>query len=207
MLGTLTIPIHECFQETVQGEGYWTGTPVDFIRLAGCPIGCAWCDTGYAEGGRELPRSMRTIDELVAELKSNRVIISGGEPFIHKQLPNLIIAIKRTGKQVSIETSGAFWLDVPEDTWITLSPKEHVSKYPVHPRFWGRVDEIKIIISTGNELDFYKDHLSLKKSSCQIFLQPEWNQREMTISKILEILKSQPTYRLSLQTHKLIGVR
>jgi 7-carboxy-7-deazaguanine synthase len=207
MLRTLTIPVHESFQQTVQGEGYWTGTPVDFIRLSGCPIGCHWCDTGYSDGGRELPRSGRTIDELVAELKSPRVVISGGEPFIHKQLPDLIAAIERTGRQVSIETSGAFWLDVPASTWITLSPKEHVSKYPVHPLFWKRADEIKIVISTGDELDFYKDHISHKKSLCQVFLQPEWNQRETAIPKILELLKFHPTYRLSLQTHKFIGVR
>lgn len=207
MLATLKIPVHECFQETVQGEGYWTGTPVDFIRLAGCPIECSWCDTGYSNGGQGLPRSLRTFDELLVELKSNRVVISGGEPFIHKQLPHLITAIERMGKQVSIETSGAFWLDVPFDTWITLSPKEHVSKYPVNSRFWERASEIKIVISTGDEVDFYKDYLSQKNPLCQVFLQPEWSQRETAIPKVLELLKFHPTYRLSLQTHKLIGVQ
>ena len=58
------IPIHETFQETIQGEGYWSGTPSDFIRLAGCPVKCPWCDTGYSNGGIGLPKSLKTITEI-----------------------------------------------------------------------------------------------------------------------------------------------
>jgi 7-carboxy-7-deazaguanine synthase len=199
-----TIPIHETFQQTIQGEGYWAGTPVDFIRLAGCPVGCPWCDTGYADGGADLPRQVRRLDELVAELRSPRVVISGGEPFIHAQLPDLVAAVIASGRGVAIETSGAFWQEVSPDAWITLSPKEQVSpRYPVKPQMWQRANEIKIVISTGAELDAYQQYFI---PGIPVFLQPEWVDRDRTLPLVLKLLQQFPAYRLSLQIHKFIGV-
>ncbi|WP_341734200.1 7-carboxy-7-deazaguanine synthase QueE [Microcoleus sp. EPA2] len=199
-------PIHETFQSTVQGEGYWTGTLVDFIRLAGCPVRCPWCDTGYSNGGKGLPAVSQSIAQLLAQLQSKRVVITGGEPFIHRDLPELIQALLAADKQVSIETSGAYWLDVSPQAWITLSPKEHVSpKYPVQELFWSRANEIKLVVSTGKEVEFYHKHLALNVD-IPVFLQPEWNSKDAAIPIILELLKQNPNYRLSLQTHKFIGV-
>jgi len=200
------IPIHETFQETVQGEGYWAGTPVDFIRLAGCPVGCPWCDTGYADGGKGLPRRVRNFGELLAELRSPRVVISGGEPFIYPQLPDLVGAVEGTGRRVSIETSGAFWQAVPASTWVTLSPKQHVSpRYPVVSGMWHRADEVKLVIETGEELEFYQSHLA-ELGEIPVFLQPEWTRRDRTLPLVLDLLKRFPRYRLSVQLHKYIGV-
>jgi organic radical activating enzyme len=202
----LKFPIHETFQSTVQGEGLWVGAVVDFIRLAGCPVRCPWCDTGYSDGGQNTPRQMRSLHELLDELKSPRVVISGGEPFVRGDLPALVRALLEIGKQVSIETSGAFWQEVAPETWITLSPKQHVSaNYPVQERFWTRANEIKLVISTGQELDYYKDYLRVT-SDRPIFLQPEWGDRDRCIPLILELLQQNPYFRLSLQTHKYIGV-
>ena len=210
MLGSnlqVKLPIHETFQCTVQGEGYWTGTLVDFIRLAGCPVGCPWCDTGYANGGKGLPSVPQSIAQLLAQLQSPRVVITGGEPFIHRDLPELVEALLQADKQVSIETSGAWWQYVSPQAWITLSPKEHVNpKYPVQERFWTRANEIKLVVSTGEEVDFYYNHLK-KNVKSQVFLQPEWSSKESAIPIILELLKNHPSYRLSLQTHKFIGVQ
>ena len=210
MLGSkkqVKLPIHETFQCTVQGEGYWTGTLVDFIRLAGCPVRCPWCDTGYANGGKGLPSVPESIAQLLAQLQSPRVVITGGEPFIHRDLPELVEALLQADKQVSIETSGAYWQDVSPLAWITLSPKEHVNpKYPVQERFWTRANEIKLVVSTGEEVDFYYNYLK-KNVKTQVFLQPEWNSKESAIPIILELLKKNPSYRLSLQTHKFIGVQ
>ncbi|HAT13633.1 MAG TPA: 7-carboxy-7-deazaguanine synthase [Microcoleaceae bacterium UBA11344] len=201
------LPIHETFQSTVQGEGYWTGTLVDFIRLAGCPVRCPWCDTGYKNGGKDLPSVARSIAQLLAELQSPRVVITGGEPFIHGDLPELVEALLAADKQVSIETSGAYWLDVSPLAWITLSPKEHVNpKYPVQELFWTRANEIKLVVSTGEEVEFYHKFLA-NNVNIPVFLQPEWNSKESGIPMILELLKQHPSYRLSLQTHKLIGVQ
>jgi len=201
------LPIHETFQSTVQGEGYWTGTLVDFIRLAGCPVRCPWCDTGYKNGGKDLPSVARSIAQLLAELQSPRVVITGGEPFIHRDLPELVEALLAADKQVSIETSGAYWLDVSPLAWITLSPKEHVNpKYPVQELFWTRANEIKLVVSTGEEVEFYHKFLA-NNVNIPVFLQPEWNSKESGIPIILKLLKQHPSYRLSLQTHKLIGVQ
>ena len=203
----LKLPIHETFQCTVHGEGYWTGTLVDFIRLAGCPVRCPWCDTGYENGGKDLPSVARSISELLAELQSPRVVITGGEPFIHRDLPELVEALLAADKQVSIETSGAYWLDVSPLAWITLSPKEHVNpKYRVQELFWTRANEIKLVVSTGEEVEFYQNFLS-NNVNIPVFLQPEWNSKESGIPMILELLKQNSSYRLSLQTHKLIGVQ
>lgn len=200
------IPVHETFQQTIQGEGYWVGSSVDFIRLAGCPVSCPWCDTGYAEGGANLPRTEKPIQDLLAELKSGRVVISGGEPFIHPNLPDLVTAIGKTGRQVSIETSGSFWQAISDWVWVTLSPKEHVSpRYPVKPLMWQRANEIKLVISTGQELRFYQEQFA-KIPSTPVFLQPEWGGRERTLPLTLELLRHFPQYRLSVQLHKYIQV-
>ncbi len=210
MLGSnlqVKLPIHETFQCTVQGEGYWTGTLVDFIRLAGCPVRCPWCDTGYGNGGKGLPSVPQSIAQLLDQLKSPRVVITGGEPFIHQNLPELVRALLATDKQVSIETSGAYWQDVSPLAWITLSPKEHVNpQYPVQEHFWTRANEIKLVVSTGEEVDFYENYL-VENMNIPVYLQPEWEARDRVIPIILELLKQNPSYRLSLQTHKLIGVQ
>lgn len=203
----ITIPVHETFQQTIQGEGYWAGTPVDFIRLAGCPVGCPWCDTGYADGGKGLPRNVRSFDELLAELVSPRVVISGGEPFIYPQLPDLVRVLEDSGRQVSIETSGAFWQDVSDLCWITLSPKEHINpRYPVVSPMWRRASEIKLVIDVGDELEFYRCRLA-ENSTIPVFLQPQWTDIERTLPLVLEKLKQFPGYRLSVQLHKYIGVQ
>lgn len=202
----LEIPVHETFQSTIQGEGYWAGTPVDFIRLAGCPVGCPWCDTGYADGGRNLPRQVRSFQDLITELRSPRVVISGGEPFIYAQLPALINTIEATGRRVSIETSGSFRQDISNSVWVTLSPKHHVSpKYPVVPLMWKRASEIKLVIETGTELEFYAEYLELNPQ-IPVFLQPEWSQRHRTLPLVLDLLKQFPHYRLSVQLHKYLNV-
>ncbi len=200
------IAIHETFQNTIQGEGYWAGTPVDFIRLAGCPVQCHYCDTGYANGGVGLPRTVRSFEELIAELRSPRVVISGGEPFIYPQLPDLILCLEATNHTVSIETSGSFWQPISSSVWVTLSPKEHLSpQYPVVPQMWERANEIKLVIETGLELKYYAEYLP-QKPTIPVFLQPEWTQRDYTLPLVLDLLKQYPYYRLSLQLHKYLGV-
>ncbi len=206
-MDNLIIPVHETFQETLQGEGFWTGTPVDFIRLAGCPVGCHYCDTGYADGGGDLPRVKRSFEELIEELRSPRVVISGGEPFIHRQLPDLINKIEATGRQVSIETSGCFWQEISPQVWVTLSPKEHLNpQYPVLPQMRARANEIKLVIETGLELEYYAKYLP-PRNAIPVFLQPEWSGGDRSLQLVLELLKKFPQYRLSVQLHKYLGVK
>ena len=205
------INIHETFQETLQGEGYFTGTACDFIRTYGCPVGCYFCDTGYASPDgeyykKQIKKHKKTIEELIAELKSDLVVISGGEPFINKNLPELCNAILKTGRKVSIETSGSYWQPVSDEVFITLSPKQHISpKFPVLHGFWRRANEFKLVISDGTELDFYKEHL--KNFQGYRYLQPEYNEHSTSLQNCLKLIKDNQEYRLSLQTHKIINVK
>jgi organic radical activating enzyme len=199
------IPIHETFQSTIQGEGFHSGAVVDFIRLAGCPVGCSFCDTGYAEGGAGLPRDMRSIESLLDEVVSPIVVISGGEPMIHSALSELCEALLNAGRRVHVETSGSRFIDLPPAVWVTLSPKDTVSpNYPALESAWQRADEVKIVVSTGLEVDFYRGKIPASKPC---YLQPEWDNRSKTIALTMELLRQNPRMRLSLQAHKLIGVQ
>jgi 7-carboxy-7-deazaguanine synthase len=204
------INIHETFQQTIQGEGFYTGTPCDFIRTYGCPVGCYFCDTGYEPDGdyynKKIKRHKKSIEELLNELKSNLIVISGGEPFINKNLPELCNAILKTGRKVSIETSGSYWQEVPKEVFITLSPKEHISpKYPVLDIFWNRSNEFKLVISNGTELEHYIDNLKNFKGFK--YLQPEYNEHSKSLQNVLNLLKDNQEFKLSLQTHKIINVK
>ncbi|MGK7924700.1 MAG: 7-carboxy-7-deazaguanine synthase QueE [Spirulina sp.] len=196
--------IHETFQETIQGEGYWLGTPCDFIRLYGCPVRCPWCDTGYADGGSAIAAKKMEIADLIKEFKSDRVVISGGEPFFQPHLKRLTEAILKTGRKVSIETSGSRWQFLPLEVWITLSPKEHLNRdFPVIPDFWQRANEVKIVIGDGKEPYFYQQYW---REDRPLFFQPEWNDRDRTIPLTLDLLKKFPKARLSPQLHKYLNI-
>lgn len=211
-----TIPVQETFNATVQGEGFWAGTPCDFIRLYGCPVGCLWCDTGYAAPGHghNLPRGSRLIHQLVEATQSPMVVVSGGEPFIHAALPDLCKELLAASQSpaVAIETSGSFWQPIPDQVWVTLSPKEHHRlRSPVTPEIWQRANEVKIVISSPDDLLYYLDKAVLGHDGQHLFLQPEWTEIDRTLPLVLAMLSDSTFYqykpRLSLQTHKYIGVQ
>jgi|TARA_R110002020_G_scaffold107276_1_gene249251 organic radical activating enzyme len=201
--------IHETFQDTVQGEGFYAGTPADFIRLYGCPVGCFFCDTGYASPDgdyykKKLPRKKMSIQDLIDELKSPLVVLTGGEPMIHKNLSSLCEAILKTGRIVSIECSGSYWVDVPDSVYITLSPKEHISpKYPVLPIFWKRANEYKLVVYDKSEFEYYKDRV--KNFKGLKYLSPEHESSDSS-KHALELLMQNKEYKISIQTHKFLGL-
>lgn len=148
------------------------------------------------------------IDDLVEEAKTNLVVISGGEPFIHPELPVLVKRLKEEGYKVSIETSGAFYQEIVGGVWIIPSPKEHLNpKYPVNPEMWTRASEIKIVISDGTEVDFYWERLKRSRVvGVPVYLQPEWTVRDKATPIAIE-LANRHNLKLSVQVHKFIGAR
>ena len=203
--------IQETFQKTLQGEGFHSGRVCDFIRLYGCPVGCFFCDTGYASPDgdyylKKLPKRNMTHIQLIEELKSKLIVISGGEPFIHKDLPKLCQDLLNVDKDISIETSGSYWKDVHNDVFITLSPKEHLNpKYPVLDIFWKRANELKIVISKVEDFAFYKD--KAKNFKGYKYLQPEYNDFKNSLQMILKLLQENDEFKLSLQTHKILDIQ
>jgi len=186
---------------SLQGEGYWTGTPMVFLRLSGCNLRCDFCDTDHSRFAE------MSIAETVAAVKfadtgSLRVCITGGEPLLQLE-SRLINALHKEGFRIHVETNGT--LPVPEGVdWVTCSPKVD------HPRL-EKADEIKLVFqgTPGEEekIERWKagfapeDHLFLQPCDTG---DPEENAR--ILKMLLEYIERHPWWRLSLQNHKLIGI-
>ena len=182
---------------SVQGEGTWTGTPAVFVRLAGCNLSCAFCDTDYAL------KFFATPAEIVARVRAEggdcpMVILTGGEPLAQAETPALIAALRADGRRVHIESNGTLPTDLPDDVWLTVSPKERLA-----PAMAQRANEAKLIVD-GRVPEEWADAFP---ASTRIFLQPEGN-KPANVALAVDAAKRAPMrYRLSLQTHKFIGVR
>jgi organic radical activating enzyme len=196
------LPVMEQFY-TLQGEGVYTGCPAYFIRLAGCDVGCVWCDVKESWNASDHPR--KHIEELVDEVfesGANRVIITGGEPLMHN-LDELTKRLREKGIKTHLETSGTHPLTGEWD-WITFSPKKF--KKPTDEIF-QKANELKVIVFHPSDIQWAMDLSQQVSSHCQNLLQPEWERQDDVLPIIMAHLTQNPTWRLSLQTHKFIGVR
>ena len=198
---TEDLAIVETFH-SVQGEGYWAGTNAFFIRLAGCNVGCPWCDTKISWNAQRHPQ--RSIADLVAEASAAQprlVIITGGEP-TQWDLTPLTIALKTAGLRVHLETSGAYPLRGTFD-WVTLSPKPFK---PPLPSVYPQIHELKIIIAQTNDLLWAEAQAQQVGPQVWRYLQPEWSQPQAR-QWIFDYILQHPQWRMSLQTHKVLAVR
>jgi organic radical activating enzyme len=191
-----TLQLAEIFY-SVQGEGTWTGTPAAFVRLAGCNLACAFCDTDYAL------KFVASIDETLARVRTEAgdcpmVIVTGGEPFAQTATTALIAALRAGGRRVHVESNGTLDVALPDDVWLTVSPKERL-----HPAMAARANEVKLIVDGRVPAEW----LAAFPATTPVFLQPEGNKPE-NVALAVEAAKREPArFRLSLQTHKFIGVR
>jgi 7-carboxy-7-deazaguanine synthase len=195
------IPVMEHFY-TLQGEGYYTGHAAYFIRLAGCDVGCVWCDVKEswpvsAKQNIKISSLVKAIRKTPAKL----VVITGGEPLMY-DLTHLTKAMKKAGLQVNIESSGAYPLSGTLD-WICVSPKKF--KAP-RPEVLKIADELKVIVYHRSDFSFAEMNRLNAHSNCRLYLQPEWSKAEKMLPLILEYIKSHPDWNLSLQTHKYLGI-
>jgi 7-carboxy-7-deazaguanine synthase len=182
---------------SVQGEGAWTGTPAVFVRLAGCNLACSFCDTDYAL------RFLAAVPEIVSRVRETggdcpMVILTGGEPLAQAETPALIAALRADGRRVHIETNGTIDVDLPDDVWLTVSPKERL-----HPAMAARANEAKLIVD-GRIPD---EWVGAFPPTTPIALQPEGNKPANVELAVAEAKRRPARFRLSLQTHKFIGVR
>ncbi|HEY1867154.1 MAG TPA: 7-carboxy-7-deazaguanine synthase QueE [Candidatus Cybelea sp.] len=181
---------------SIQGEGTWTGTPAVFIRLAGCNLACDFCDTDYST------KFFASVDEIVATVRKAggdcpMVVLTGGEPLAQRETLELIGALRRDGHRVHIESNGTIFTELPDDVWLCVSPKERVDH-----RMARRANEAKLIVDRRVPVE----HLELFTEQPTILLQPEGN-KPANVAIALDYAKTHPRrFRLSLQTHKFIGV-
>ena len=196
-----TLPVVETFH-SVQGEGFWAGTSAFFVRLAGCDVGCPWCDTKHSWPMDRHPQ--RSLSELVNEAKAASpamVVITGGEPLMHN-LNALTLALHRADLRVHIETSGSHPLSGEFD-WISLSPKRY--KAPLE-EIYAKANELKVVVSDRQDLDWAEVAAQKISSETVKLLQPQWNSEDGRRT-VFEYVLSHPEWRVSLQTHKFLGVR
>lgn len=194
-------PIVETFH-SLQGEGYWSGVNAFFIRLAGCDVHCPWCDQKESWSQHNHPHlSCQLLTQQVAETKPKIVIITGGEPLMHNLEP-LTTELARIGIPIHLETSGAYPLTGNFD-WITFSPKPY--KLP-HESIYPEVKELKIVIATPEDLEWAQLQGEKVPSTAIKYLQPEW-QSKKSFKIVYNYVLKNPQWRVSLQTHKYIGVR
>ncbi len=188
---------------SIQGEGYHTGKSAFFIRLAGCDIGCSWCDVKESWGVENATK--KSVDELVAEAvlhKAKRVIITGGEPAMYN-LEALTKALQQVGIQTHLETSGVYKITGKWD-WVCISPKKF--KKPLDTEM-VKADELKIVVVNKSDFSWAKEQSATVKASCKLFLQPEWDKSTKVMESINEYVKEFPIWRISLQTHKYMNIR
>lgn len=186
---------------TIQGEGAHTGKAAYFIRLAGCDVGCSWCDVKESWDADQHPRiSIRQMIEGLLATPASIVVVTGGEPLLQNLNP-LCKALHAVGKQIHIETSGSSPLSGSLD-WITLSPKRF--KLPLE-EIYPYVDELKVVVLRKKDLAWAEEHAAKCPEKTRLMLQPEWDTPE-SMPLIVEFVKNHPEWQISLQTHKFLGV-
>lgn len=187
---------------TIQGEGFHQGKAAYFIRLAGCDVGCVWCDVKDSWDITKHPQvDIENIVSKAANYPGRLAVVTGGEPLMH-DCGELTRALQAAGFQTNIETSGAYPLSGQWD-WICLSPKKF--KAPL-PGILNAANELKVVIYNKTDFIWAEKYAGMVSPDCKLYLQPEWERSEQMTPLIIEYIKEHPTWEFSLQLHKYIHV-
>lgn len=199
--GGRKLPLVEDFY-TIQGEGYHTGKAAYFIRLGGCDIGCSWCDAKYT-WNRHLHPLVTTgeIIERAVKFPAKAVVITGGEPLSYP-LDLLCSGLKENSVETFLETSGAYPL-TGQWNWICLSPKKN---NPPLPEIYGMANELKVIVHDLTDLAWAEKSAAKVRQSCILYLQPEWSRFEEIVPAVIDYVKKNPAWNISLQVHKFMHI-
>ena len=206
-----SLPVVETFH-SLQGEGIHAGRSAFFIRLGGCSVGCSWCDTKHSWPKEVHPQ--QSLEALQQEARNAVVegaafvVITGGEPLEHHLGP-LCEALQPSGVPLHLETSGVGEL-TGSFAWITLSPKPH---RPPESQVLAACHELKVVVHDASDLAFAEAMAAAAsqgrrsdQASPELLLQPGW-QSNAGQQLAIDYVRSHPNWRLSLQSHKWLGVR
>jgi len=197
---------------TLQGEGTHQGKAAYFIRLGGCDVGCVWCDVKESWDADAHPKlcidaivgtALESIPQNHQAPGNNHVIavITGGEPLLYDLEP-LTSSLRAAGFRTHIETSGSSEMSGVWD-WICISPKKF--KAPL-PQNLSVAHELKIIIFNKSDFAWAEKFAALMNKNCKLYLQPEWSKAATVTPLIIDYIKANPQWQLSLQVHKYVNI-
>ncbi|MBU1820142.1 MAG: 7-carboxy-7-deazaguanine synthase QueE [Bacteroidetes bacterium] len=187
---------------TLQGEGAHSGRAAYFIRLGGCDVGCHWCDVKESWDADLHPKqAVADIVQGALAYPGRLAVITGGEPLMY-DLNGLTQALQAAGFATNIETSGVYPL-TGHWNWICFSPKKF--KTP-HPGIYPAANELKVIIYNKSDFGFAEEHAARVSEHCRLLLQPEWSRNEQMLPLIIDYIKDNPRWQISLQTHKYMQI-
>lgn len=197
----VTYPLMEHFY-TLQGEGRNAGQATYFLRFGGCDVGCVWCDVKESWNADNHPHiSVSEMLQYIIKSKANKVVITGGEPAMYDLTP--ITTVLKTNKiDTYIETSGTYEVKGSFD-WICFSPKKF--KQPVES-IYTIAHELKVIVYHKSDLAWALEHASKTNPECKLYLQPEWSKKDEMLPIMIDFIKENTNWALSLQTHKYIDI-
>ena len=199
------LPVVESFH-SLQGEGHHSGRSAFFIRLAGCAVGCPWCDTKHSwpdhSHGQLSIHALADKARQACDAGAAFTVITGGEPLQHQLTPLTDALHRRTQNPVHLETSGVDPLSGQID-WVTLSPKRHC---PPRPDLLAACNELKVVVFEPEDLDFAEAMATKVNDNSHLLLQPGWDS-ESGQHLAVDHVRQHQRWRLSLQTHKWLGVR
>ena len=208
MSSTNTLLINEIFY-SIQGESLTAGEPTTFIRLAGCPLRCSYCDTSYAfKDGDEL--SFESIMSKISSYNTSLITVTGGEPLAQKNC-YIFLDLLSSKFSVSLETSNAYPIkDVNKNITIILDVKtpksnESDSNIEVNYNYLKNNDQIKFVICDKTDYDWSVDYIKKHNLSekCKILFSPSYD--EMSPTELAELILSDGLQvRLQIQLHKVL---
>lgn len=199
---TEIIHINDVFW-TVQGEGANAGRRALFVRMPWCNLACSWCDTTFNTFKKWTSTELGKFALLEA---SRFAVLTGGEPMMNKDSPKVVKILQDCGFMVACETNGCFRI-IEDIDFVTVSPKRDAC-YKIHPSAWERADEFKYVIDAGFDFSILDRHNEehARGRKTRLSLSPEFNTFKESLEQIFAYQKLNPNWRISLQTHKTMGI-
>ncbi len=195
------LSVNEYFY-SLQGEGVYSGQAAFFIRLAGCNVCCPWCDSPNSwDISKGETISCKELCSKAVDSGTSIVVITGGEPAL-QNLTLITQQLKEAGLRVHIESSGSEPQTGTFD-WVTISPKRDKA---CRDDWFSIANELKIVISNDNDFIWAEELSKRVNEECILTLQSEWSNRGEIYPKIVEYIRKNSRWRLSIQTHKYLGI-
>lgn len=195
-----TVNLNDAFW-TIQGEGFNSGRRALFLRLPFCNLKCSWCDTEFNSFN---PYPIEQLEKFALSEKARFAVITGGEPTMNKQFPALFQLMKKLKFDVAVESNGTF--NAPDgDYWLTVSPKrEQKIPYFITESAMMTANEFKYVVDKDFDFSILDRH---NQSWAHKYLSPEFSDFHGNLNKIYDYIKENPTWKISLQTHKWMNIK